>query len=62
MKILIALGFYVIQPALWIGVIRSYLIYRNRLKKERAIFNSAIYEDFYEGRHFVHFSSVVDCL
>ncbi|MDB1103544.1 PDZ domain-containing protein [Lentilactobacillus parabuchneri] len=53
MKILIALGFYVIQPALWIGVIRSYLIYRNRLKKERAIFNSAIYEDFYEGRHFV---------
>ncbi len=46
MKILIALGFYVIQPALWIGVIRSYLIYRNRLKKERAIFNSAIYEDF----------------
>lgn len=53
MKFLIALGFFVLQPALWIGVIRSYLIHTNRIKKERAIFNSAIYDDYYEGRHFV---------
>lgn len=52
MKYLIALGFYIIQPALWIGVIRSYLIRTNRLKTERSIFNSAIYDDSYEGRHF----------
>ena len=52
MKFLIAFGFFVLQPALWIGVIRTYMIHVNRIKNERAIFNSAIYDDFYEGRHF----------
>ncbi len=33
MKFLIALGFFVLQPALWIGVIRSYLIHTNRIKR-----------------------------
>ncbi|MGF2384184.1 PDZ domain-containing protein [Lentilactobacillus otakiensis] len=62
MKYLIAFGFYIIQPALWIGVIRSYLIHTNRLKKERGIFNSAIYDDFYEGRHFVRMGLIFGIL
>ncbi|GHP15163.1 membrane protein [Lentilactobacillus fungorum] len=53
MKIILAIGFYILQPALWVGLIRSYLIYHQRIKRERKLFNSAIYEDFYEGRHFV---------
>lgn len=53
MKLLIALCFYLLQPALWVGVIRTYLVHRNRVKRERQLFSSAIYEDFYEGRHFV---------
>ncbi|MEK2587702.1 PDZ domain-containing protein [Lentilactobacillus buchneri] len=62
MKFLIACGFYGLQPALWIGVIRSYLIHTRRLKKERGIFNSAIYEDFYEGRHFVRMGLIFGIL
>ncbi len=53
MKLLIAIGFYVLQPALWFGVLRAYLIHTKRIKRERKLFNSAIYEEFYEGRHFV---------
>ncbi len=53
MKIIIATAFYILQPALWIGVIRAYLIHNRRVKQERSLFSSAIYEDFYEGRHFV---------
>ncbi|EEI70379.1 hypothetical protein HMPREF0496_2823 [Lentilactobacillus hilgardii ATCC 27305] len=53
MKFLLAICFYVLQPMLWVGVVRAYLIHTNRVKRERRIFNSAIYEDFYEGRHFV---------
>ncbi len=37
MKYLIAFGFFIIQPALWIGVIRSYLIHINRLKKKNGV-------------------------
>lgn len=62
MKFLIACGFYGLQPALWIGIIRSYLIHTNRLKKERGIFNSAIYDDFYEGRHFVRMGLIFGIL
>lgn len=62
MKFLIAFGFFVLQPALWIGVIRVYMIHTNRLKKERAIFNSAIYDDFYEGRHFVRMGLIFGVL
>lgn len=53
MKFLIAIGFYGLQPVLWIGVIRAYLIHTNRLNRERKLFRSAIYDQFYEGRHFV---------
>ncbi|GAF37646.1 PDZ domain-containing protein [Lentilactobacillus farraginis] len=53
MKFLLAICFYVLQPILWVGIIRAFLIHTNRVKRERQIFNSAIYEEFYEGRHFI---------
>lgn len=53
MKFLLAVCFYIGQPILWVGVIRAYLIHTNRIRRERHIFSSAIYEDFYEGRHFL---------
>ncbi len=57
MKFLLAVFFYLLQPVLWAGIIRTFLVYNNRLKRERSIFGSAIYGDFFEGRHF--FRSII---
>ncbi|KRL21214.1 PDZ domain-containing protein [Lentilactobacillus kisonensis] len=62
MKIIIAICFYILQPALWVGIIRAYLIHNRRVKQERKLFSSAIYEDFYEGRHFVRSALVFGIL
>ncbi|AQW21837.1 PDZ domain-containing protein [Lentilactobacillus curieae] len=51
MKILFLLLFFLLQPVLWLTVIRAGALFSNRVKRERKLFRSAIYEDFFEGRH-----------
>ncbi|GAY72673.1 PDZ domain-containing protein [Lentilactobacillus kosonis] len=51
MKIVFLLLFFLLQPVLWLTVIRSGVLFLSRVKRERKLFRSAIYEDFFEGRH-----------
>lgn len=41
-----------IQPVLWLGVIRTYLNYRKRIKQERKNYNTSIYSNNFEMKHF----------
>lgn len=41
-----------IQPVLWLGILRNYIIYRKRLTKQRRDFNTSIYANNYEIKHF----------
>ena len=52
MKILLIMLTFFVQPIVWLGLLRSGLIIRSRLKRTRQQFNTAVYEEFYELRHF----------
>lgn len=41
-----------IQPVLWLGILRNYIIYRKRVKRERNDFNTSISPKDYEMKHF----------
>ncbi|MGX6428922.1 PDZ domain-containing protein [Levilactobacillus yonginensis] len=51
MRTLIALGSYLLQPLLWLAIIRVWLTSKSRIKTERRSFGSAVYSDHYELRH-----------
>ena len=41
-----------IQPVLWLGILRNYIIYRKRIKRERNDFNTSISPNDFEMKHF----------
>ncbi|WP_268912818.1 PDZ domain-containing protein [Lentilactobacillus sp. SPB1-3] len=51
MRIVFLFLFFLLQPALWLTVIRSGILFLSRVRRERKLFRSAIFEDFFEGRH-----------
>ncbi|PWF99419.1 PDZ domain-containing protein [Levilactobacillus bambusae] len=53
MKTLLAIGFYLLQPALWIAIIRVFVTSNRRISRERKSFTSAVYSDHFEWRHFL---------
>lgn len=52
MKFLFGIIFWLIQPLVWLAALRVYGNYRQRIKRERKLFHSAVESDFYEGQHF----------
>lgn len=52
MKILLVILAFFLQPVFWIGLIRSYLDSHTRITRTRKQFNTAVYENHYELRHF----------
>ncbi|MBW1605962.1 PDZ domain-containing protein [Lactobacillus sp. Sy-1] len=52
-KILIALVILILQPVLWVGVLRTYLISKNRIQETRSQFRNAIYPRHFEIWQFV---------
>lgn len=59
MKYLLGLFYWLLTPAVILVLaagLKSYLIYRRRVGRERKLFHSAINSDNYEGRHFVQMS------
>ena len=51
MEILKIIGTFFIQPTVWLVTILMFVIYNQRVKKERQAFRTAVDSDFYEGRH-----------
>ncbi|TWW12980.1 membrane protein [Dellaglioa algida] len=51
MEILKIIGTFFIQPTVWLATILMFVIYNQRVKKERQAFRTAVDSDFYEGRH-----------
>ncbi|MCZ2493230.1 PDZ domain-containing protein [Dellaglioa carnosa] len=51
MEILKIIGIFFIQPTVWLATILMFVIYNQRVKKERQAFRTAVDSDFYEGRH-----------
>lgn len=41
-----------IQPVLWLGILRNYIVYRKRIKRERNDFNTSISPNNFEMKHF----------
>ncbi|GLB47142.1 membrane protein [Philodulcilactobacillus myokoensis] len=53
MKLLTAFGFIFLQPVLWIGIIRTFLNSKNRIKQNRNQFRTAIFSHHYELKNLV---------
>lgn len=51
MRTLLVVGSYLLQPLLWVAVLRMWLTSRARIQRERHDFSSAVYSDHYELRH-----------
>lgn len=51
MRTLFVLGSFLLQPVLWLAILRSWLASRARIKHERHDFSSAVFSDHYELRH-----------
>lgn len=51
MRTFIACGSYLLQPLVWVAILRVWLASRARIKSERHDFGSAVYSDHYELRH-----------
>ncbi|WP_204120950.1 MULTISPECIES: PDZ domain-containing protein [Levilactobacillus] len=51
MRTFIACGSYLLQPLVWLAVLRVWLTSRARIKSERHDFGSAVYGDHFELRH-----------
>ena len=51
MRTFIACGSYLLQPLVWLAVLRVWLASRARIKSERHDFGSAVYGDHFELRH-----------
>lgn len=51
METLKIIGTFFTQPTVWLTIVISYIIYAQRVKKERQAFRTAVNSDFYEGRH-----------
>ena len=56
MKIFFIILMFLVQPTFWIGLIRSFLNYSQRLKRTRRDFNISIYDHDYEMNHFLIFT------
>ncbi|MHC9536576.1 PDZ domain-containing protein [Dellaglioa sp. BT-FLS60] len=44
-------GAFFMQPTAWLTIVLIYIVYIQRIKKERQTFRTAVDSDFYEGRH-----------
>ncbi|UQS85075.1 PDZ domain-containing protein [Apilactobacillus apisilvae] len=53
MSYIIIISSILIQPVLWLGVIKTYLNYRKRISRERNNFNTSIYQNNFEIKHFI---------
>ncbi|MFD1455336.1 PDZ domain-containing protein [Levilactobacillus lanxiensis] len=51
MRTFIACGSYLLQPLVWLAILRVWLTSRARIKSERHDFGSAVYGDHFELRH-----------
>lgn len=51
MRTLLVVGSYLLQPLVWLAILRVWLTSRARIKRERHDFSSAVYSDHYELRH-----------
>ncbi|MDT7015043.1 PDZ domain-containing protein [Levilactobacillus namurensis] len=51
MRTLLVVGSYLLQPLLWLAILRMWLTSRARIKRERHDFSSAVYSDHFELRH-----------
>lgn len=51
MRTFIACGSYLLQPLVWLAILRVWLTSRARIKSERQDFGSAVYSDHFELRH-----------
>lgn len=53
MRILLTVGSYLLQPIVWVAVLRVWLTSRSRIHRERREYSSAVFSDHYELRHWL---------
>jgi len=51
MRTFIACGSFLLQPLVWLAILRIWLTSRSRIKGERHDFGSAVFSDHFELRH-----------